>query len=167
MAGVIDVRAAHRASFTVSDLDRSLRFYRDLLGLEVVVDQTPNASYLSNIVGYPDLRLPGQSDHRHELIQYLNNVGTPVDLSTNRVGSAPMPGRRGHLRGIRGAASARRPFSFRRSGPHHRGCERRRVCRVSGRSGRNLVGVVSAFSTRLTSRHEGTGKAAHRLRRVS
>jgi catechol 2,3-dioxygenase-like lactoylglutathione lyase family enzyme len=95
MAGVIDVRAAHHTSFTVSDLERSLHFYRDLLGLEVVVDQTPNASYLSSIVGYPDLhlriaylRLPGQSDHRLELIHYLNNVGTPVDLSTNRVGSA-------------------------------------------------------------------------------
>ena len=92
---MIVVRAAHHTSFTVSDLDRSLGFYHGVLGLEILVVQSPDAPYLADIVGYADLRLrqaflqlPGLSDHRLELIQYLNNAGSAVDLSTNRVGSA-------------------------------------------------------------------------------
>ena len=91
---MIVVRAAHHTSFTVSDLDRSLGFYNGVLGLEVLVVQTPDASYLADIVGYPELRLriaflklPG-SDHRLELIQYLNHAGPLGDLSTNRVGNS-------------------------------------------------------------------------------
>ena len=39
---------------TVSDLDRSLAFYRDLLGFEVVLEQEKQGGYLGAIVGYPD-----------------------------------------------------------------------------------------------------------------
>lgn len=92
---MIRPNAIHHTSFTVSDMEQSLRFYRDLLGMEVLVDQTPDADYLSQIVGYPGLRLhtvflcvPGQPNCRLELNEYLNNQGPAGDLSTNRVGSA-------------------------------------------------------------------------------
>lgn len=85
----------HHTSFTVSDMDRSLRFYRDLLGMEVLVDQTPNADYLGRIVGYEGLRLhtvflcvPGHPECRLELNEYLNHQGPTGDLATNRPGSA-------------------------------------------------------------------------------
>lgn len=87
--------AIHHTSFTVRDMETSLRFYRDLLGMHVLVDQTPDADYLGEIVGYPGLRLrtvflcvPNQPDRRLELNQYLNHQGPVGDLSTNRVGSA-------------------------------------------------------------------------------
>jgi len=40
--------------FTVRDLERSLAFYRDALGMEVVFEQEKRGGYLAEIVGYPD-----------------------------------------------------------------------------------------------------------------
>ncbi|HSE06337.1 MAG TPA: VOC family protein, partial [Methylomirabilota bacterium] len=42
---------------TVSDLDRSLSFYRDLLGLEVIAQWDSSQPYLRAVVGYPDAEL--------------------------------------------------------------------------------------------------------------
>jgi catechol 2,3-dioxygenase-like lactoylglutathione lyase family enzyme len=67
---------------TVRDLDRSLRFYRDLLGMETVFEQEKQGGYLEAIVGYPNaharmahLAFPGDS-HRIELFEYLEP--TPI-----------------------------------------------------------------------------------------
>lgn len=77
----------HHTGLTVSDLDRSLAFYRDLLGFEVVLEQEKEGGYLGAIVGWPDahvrmahVKLPG-SDHRIELFQYLRPQGVePAEL---------------------------------------------------------------------------------------
>lgn len=67
----------HHTGYTVSNLDRSLGFYRDLLGCEVIATQEKHGGYLAEIVGYPDahvrmahLRAPG-SAHVIELFEYL------------------------------------------------------------------------------------------------
>lgn len=67
----------HHTGYTVSDLERSLRFYRDLLGCEVIATQEKRGGYLADIVGYPDahvrmahLRAP-ESDHVIELFEYV------------------------------------------------------------------------------------------------
>src|SRR5262249_25559400 len=56
----------HHTGYTVSDLDRSVAFYRDLLGCELVATQEKEGGYLAAIVGYPEahvrmahLRMPG------------------------------------------------------------------------------------------------------------
>ena len=51
------VRSFHHTSFTVSDMERSLAFYRDLLGMQVVVDRRTSDTYLSTITGFPNVRL--------------------------------------------------------------------------------------------------------------
>jgi lactoylglutathione lyase len=70
-------RIIHHTGYTVEDLDRSLHFYRDLLGMEVVATQEKKGGYLAAIVGYPDahvrmahLRVPG-ADHVVELFEYV------------------------------------------------------------------------------------------------
>ena len=67
--------STHHTGFTVADLERSLAFYRDLLGFEVVLEQEKQGGYLAAIVGYPDahvrmahVRAPA-SEHRLELFQ--------------------------------------------------------------------------------------------------
>jgi catechol 2,3-dioxygenase-like lactoylglutathione lyase family enzyme len=62
---------------TTRDFDRSLRFYRDLLGMETVFEQEKQGGYLEAIVGYPNaharmahLAFPGDS-HRIELFEYI------------------------------------------------------------------------------------------------
>ena len=69
--------ALAHTGFTVRDLDRSLAFYRDLLGMEVAFEQEQRGGYLAAIVGYPGahvrmahLAFPG-GGHRIELFQYV------------------------------------------------------------------------------------------------
>jgi catechol 2,3-dioxygenase-like lactoylglutathione lyase family enzyme len=85
--------AMHHTSLTVSDLDRSLAFYRDVLELEVVMQQEKDRGYLAKITGYPDahvrmahLKPPG-GEHRIELFQYLSPSGTRADVQPRNVGA--------------------------------------------------------------------------------
>ena len=85
----MEVEWMNHTGFVVSDMERSLEFYQDLLGLKQERNQILEGEFISELVGYPDARLHivylGSGDLRHseELIQYLNPAGTP----------APMPGR--------------------------------------------------------------------------
>lgn len=83
---------------TVSDLDRSLTFYRDVLGLELVASQDSAQPYLRTIVGFPDaelriafLRLPqsdaGRSGHHIELLEYRAPRGERGDARTCNPGN--------------------------------------------------------------------------------
>jgi catechol 2,3-dioxygenase-like lactoylglutathione lyase family enzyme len=76
------ISGVHHTSFTVADLDASLAFFRDLLGLEVVYVREIRDDYFGAIVGLPGcrvraalLRLPG-SAHHLELFEYLQPRGT-------------------------------------------------------------------------------------------
>jgi lactoylglutathione lyase len=90
----VTVVGAHHTAFQVADLERSLEFYRDLLGFEVVWMRVNREDYVRQIVGYPDavlhqalLRFPG-SDHCLELIDYRGVERTPVDTSPPNPGTA-------------------------------------------------------------------------------
>src|SRR5688500_495046 len=90
----VRVDAVHHVNFTVHDLDRSLAFYRDLLGFELLYDWVSEADSLRRLIPFPGLelrlaflRLPG-TDVRLELIQYLEPAGAPRDLPTNVPGAA-------------------------------------------------------------------------------
>lgn len=71
------VTGVHHTSFTVADLDQSLAFFRDRLGLEVVYTREIRTEYFAAIVGLPScvtkaalLRVP-EAQHHVELFQYL------------------------------------------------------------------------------------------------
>ena len=82
----MEVEWMNHTGFVVSDMERSLAFYRDLLGLIEERDQILEGEFISELVGYPDARLHivylGSGDMRHsvELIQYLNPPGTAVAM---------------------------------------------------------------------------------------
>lgn len=84
---------------TVSNLGRSLAFYRDLLGLELVTQWDSAQPYLRTVVGFPDaelrialLRVPrthnGVSGHHVELLEYLTPRGVRGDARTFNPGNA-------------------------------------------------------------------------------
>jgi catechol 2,3-dioxygenase-like lactoylglutathione lyase family enzyme len=86
-------------SFTVSDIDRSVGWYTDVLGLELVNRQRQDNAYTRQLVGMADAvlevarlkipgRSPGSSDHLLELVQYVTPVGVSVPLRTNSPGVA-------------------------------------------------------------------------------
>jgi catechol 2,3-dioxygenase-like lactoylglutathione lyase family enzyme len=84
----------HHTGYTVSDLGRSVAFYRDLLGCEVIAEQEKQGGYLAAIVGYPEahvrmahLRLPG-GEHVVELFEYLAPTGVKADVEPKNVGAS-------------------------------------------------------------------------------
>ena len=82
---------------TVSDLDRSIAFYRDLLGLELIAQWDSAQPYLRAIVAYPDaelrialLRLPATEagpGHHIELLEYRRPRGQRGDANTYNPGN--------------------------------------------------------------------------------
>lgn len=47
------MRELHHAGLTVADAERSLAFWHDALGMDVVLDQTRDDAYLGDVVGHP------------------------------------------------------------------------------------------------------------------
>jgi len=67
----------HHTGLTVADLERSLRFWRDAMGMEVLFQQEKDRGYLEAIVGEPGAHVLmahlafGGEGPRIELFQYL------------------------------------------------------------------------------------------------
>ncbi|SRR5579875_315171 len=88
------ITKAHHTGLQVRSLDRSVAFYRDVLGFEEVFRWNPRAPYIGELVGYPEvdlhsaiLAMPG-SDVFLELLEYRNVPREPVDTSTANPGTA-------------------------------------------------------------------------------
>ena len=88
-------------SFTVESLDRSVAFYCELLGLELVHRQLQDNAYTRRLVGFDDaelevaqLAVPGQprgiSTHDLELVEYRSPRGVRGDIATCNPGAAHM-----------------------------------------------------------------------------
>ena len=93
------IRSVWHTSWTVSDLDRSIAFYRDLLGFELLRSYTRVGKFIETVVGFRDaelriaaLRIPKApevpSGHHLELIQYVSPKGVKLDLKTSNTGAA-------------------------------------------------------------------------------
>lgn len=78
----------------VADLDRSIAYYRDVIGLRLLERLTRDDAYLKVVVGYPEVTLDvavlvePASGALLELLQYLGTSGTAVDPATANPGTA-------------------------------------------------------------------------------
>ena len=89
----MNVEWLHHTGFNVSDMEQSLRFYRDLLGLEVTTDIIFEGEIFEQMTSLKDPRARivflsnGDSRHLIELIQFLTPIGDPtVSPALNSVG---------------------------------------------------------------------------------
>jgi catechol 2,3-dioxygenase-like lactoylglutathione lyase family enzyme len=88
------LKSCNHVGLAVSDLDRSLAFYRDLLGLEVEWQRVYQEDYVRRLVGYPQatlrcayLKLPG-GGAKLELLQYQGVPRQAVELRRADPGNA-------------------------------------------------------------------------------
>jgi len=84
----------YHTGFVVSDMDRSLAFYRDLLGMEVERELAIEGEFFEQVHGYPNTKgrlvFLGLGDGRHslQLIQYVSPAGGRVaPVERNSVGA--------------------------------------------------------------------------------
>jgi lactoylglutathione lyase len=92
----LEIKGLYHTGFVVSDLERSVAFYTDVLGMRVERPPTElSGEWISGVVGYPGTRLRsafvGVGDgHSIELLQYLTPAGSrsPAPAGRNRVGAA-------------------------------------------------------------------------------
>jgi catechol 2,3-dioxygenase-like lactoylglutathione lyase family enzyme len=87
------MKGIHHVGITTADLERSLRFYRDLLGMRVLEDVRLTRPEVAALLGADelDLRLVNldTGDGRIlELLQYLKPAGVHVEYTNRDSGSA-------------------------------------------------------------------------------
>ena len=84
----------HHLGITVTNIDRSIKFYRDTLGMTLVGRRAcVEEGYVAKQTGYKGVKLSvasfrvrPDSPNSMELVEYLNHSGVPSDTSTNRPG---------------------------------------------------------------------------------
>ena len=93
------LKSVFHTSWTVENLERSIAFYRDLLGFELIGTRDRQGIEIETVVGFAKadlhiafLRLPGApvgvSGHHLELIEYRHPPGVKLDIRTCDTGSA-------------------------------------------------------------------------------
>ena len=86
----------HHVGLTVSNIEESIRFYRDVLGMELVGRrERVTADYISQQTGYDavemsvaSFRPSNECRQSLEVVQYLTQAGEPSDQATNRPGNS-------------------------------------------------------------------------------
>lgn len=83
----------HHLGLTVRDLERSIHFYRDLLGMTLVRRRTTDADYIGRQTGFPGVQLSvasfkvaPDSNPSLEIVQYLTHSAVPSEHATNQPG---------------------------------------------------------------------------------
>lgn len=90
----MSVKHMHHHGFTVGDLTRSIKFYREALGLELIREsERSNLPSYDHMLGFKDVKLrvgllKDREGNLLELFQYVNPPSTPRDLKNNFVGSS-------------------------------------------------------------------------------
>ncbi len=80
--------SVNHTAISVADMERSLAFYRDFLGMEVAMDVEIKTEELGVIVGLPGastrIVMLEVSNQRIELFQYTNPVGEPLPAGSRQ-----------------------------------------------------------------------------------
>ncbi len=86
----------HHLGLTVADIEQSIAFYRDLLGMtlhrrrphvdnDYVAQQTGYAGVVLNVASF---KVSPDSQQSLEVVQYMNQAGPPAETATNRAGNS-------------------------------------------------------------------------------
>lgn len=86
----------HHLGLTVSDIERSIVFYRDVLGMTLIrrrphVDNDYVAlqtGYQNVVLNVASFKVSPDSLQSLEVVQYMNHVGSPAETATNRAGNS-------------------------------------------------------------------------------
>jgi catechol 2,3-dioxygenase-like lactoylglutathione lyase family enzyme len=94
-AAVWRLQDVHHLGMTVADIERSIVFYRDVLGMtllrrrprvadDYVAQQTGYAGLVLNVASF---KVSPESPVSLEVVQYMNCIGAPAETATNQAGN--------------------------------------------------------------------------------
>jgi catechol 2,3-dioxygenase-like lactoylglutathione lyase family enzyme len=85
----------HHVGLTVRDIERSIVFYRDILGMTLIRRRETGADYIGQQTGHLGVRLAvasfqptAGSKQSLEVVQYLTHADAASDPATNRPGNS-------------------------------------------------------------------------------
>ena len=85
----------HHIGITVTDIEQSVRFYCDVLGMTLVRRREVDNDYVGKQTGYPGVHLAAasvkpspESTQSVEIVQYRTHAGEKSDPATNRAGNS-------------------------------------------------------------------------------
>jgi catechol 2,3-dioxygenase-like lactoylglutathione lyase family enzyme len=93
---VWQLQSVHHLGLTVADIERSIIFYRDTLGM-TLIRRRPHVddNYVGQQTGYPEVvlnvasfKVSPDSPVSLEVVQYMNHAGPPAETATNRAGNS-------------------------------------------------------------------------------
>ena len=88
------IKTMRHAAIVVTDMDKALRFYRDLLGLKVVLDKQQEGEFFENLLALEALSmrvvmLESPDGGRLELFQFHSHPkAAPSSVQANEIGCA-------------------------------------------------------------------------------
>lgn len=86
------IKNLNHFSFTVENLDKSVSFYTEILGLKFISRAQRTGQFPQDITGTAgaelDIAYVGTSDFIIELIEYTKSKGAKIDTTTSNTGSA-------------------------------------------------------------------------------
>ena len=88
------LKSFFHTGFVVKDLDKSIDFYTNVLGMELGGRMERQGEYINQVLAFPDAHIKGafidkgEGGHRLELIQYINPASGQSRFDRNDVGAS-------------------------------------------------------------------------------
>tara|TARA_B100000315_G_scaffold138937_1_gene127954 strand:- start:398 stop:841 length:444 start_codon:yes stop_codon:yes gene_type:complete len=88
------LKSFFHTGFVVKDLDKSIDFYTNVLGMELGGRMERQGEYINQVLAFPDAHIKGafidkgEGGHRLELIQYINPASGQSKFNRNDVGAS-------------------------------------------------------------------------------
>ena len=87
------LKSFFHTGFVVKDLEKSVDFYTNVLGLQLALRMERQGEFINQVLDFPDAHIKGAmvdkgEGHQLELIQYLNPASGPGGISRNDLGAS-------------------------------------------------------------------------------
>ena len=87
------LKSFFHTGFVVKDLDKSIDFYTNVLGMELGGRMERQGEYINQVLAFPDAHIKGAfldkgEGHQLELIQYISPSSGPGGINRNDVGAS-------------------------------------------------------------------------------
>ena len=86
------LKSFFHTGFVVKDLEKSVTFYTNVLGLRVATRMERKGEFINQVLAFPDAHVIGAmvyqgEEHQLELIQYINPASGPGGIARNDLGA--------------------------------------------------------------------------------